>query len=104
MNLRKFVSCALFALIISLAATGTSIQVLENFPESIALHSVTAAHVLVGFTFAVISAIHIVLNWRTLKAGIKGKAVFSKEAALALMLATMVIACGAVLGYVVFYT
>jgi hypothetical protein len=31
------------------------------------LHFVTAVHVLTGFAFAILSVIHIVLNWKTLK-------------------------------------
>jgi hypothetical protein len=73
---RAFVSMSMLIFIIVLGVTGISMEIIEaavenaeitpSFLESI-LHFLTATHVLVGFSFVILSIIHIIINWGTLK-------------------------------------
>jgi cytochrome b561 len=89
-NTRAIVSMFLFFLIIILFLTAIGIQILDKIidpkivlsqylnPESHSpnilvelQHIITAIHVIAGFIFCGLSIIHIIKNWKTLKAYLK---------------------------------
>ncbi len=99
-NRRKFVSIGLFFSLAALVTTGILIQVFENFEEGFCIHFFTAVHVLTGFAFAVISALHAVTNWKSLKAYINTKGTgVSREAVWAFLVGIVVVGIGGVLAY-----
>ena len=85
-SLRAFVSVSIFVLVIILFITGVCMEIIEEIadPEIVAAiilnpeledtyflanisSIVNHIHVICGFTFAILSVIHIVKNWKTLK-------------------------------------
>ena len=97
---RKFVSVGLFLTLAILVVTGILIQVFENFKEGFAIHFFTAVHVLTGLFFSVISILHIVINWRTLRGYIKTKDIkIGKEALAAILVAIIIILIGFHIAY-----
>jgi hypothetical protein len=56
------------------------------------LHFVTAVHVLTGFGFAILSVIHIVLNWKVLKSYLKkDKTGLNKETVFVCLLVAVIL-------------
>jgi hypothetical protein len=105
----------MFALIAILVITGITIEVMESIGESYEnialapsfliplLHAITAIHVLSGLSFAILSIIHIKINWKTLKTHFNKKAIhINQEAILALLLTTTIITIGTILSFIVF--
>jgi uncharacterized BrkB/YihY/UPF0761 family membrane protein len=109
---RAFISITLFFFIIILALTGTTIQIVEDMVETSEtfsgvlnniLHSATAIHVLTGFSFAILSVIHIILNWKVLINHLRKKSnEINKEAVFAFLLVVIEIITGIVVGITVF--
>ena len=94
-NRRKFVSVSLFLTLTILIITGILIQIFETFEEGFPIHFFTAVHVLTGLVFAILSVLHTITNWRTLKAYIKSKEItISKEAVSAFIVAMIIILIG----------
>jgi hypothetical protein len=100
---RKFVSVGLFLTLVVLVITGTLIQVFETFEEGFSIHFFTAVHVLTGFVFAVLSVLHTITNWKSLKNYIKNKAVtVSKEAIFAFLMMLLIVLIGFLFAHVHF--
>jgi hypothetical protein len=112
---RSFISMTIFIFIIVLVATGIAIQIIESLSENYetieaipsymttALHFVTAVHVLIGFSFGILSIFHIVLNWKSLKNYFHKKtARINKEVILAISLATFYLVISFVVVLVIF--
>jgi magnesium-transporting ATPase (P-type) len=112
---RSFVSMTIFVFIIILVATGTAIQIIEslsenyetveNIPSYMAsmLHSVIAIHILVGFSFGILSTVHIVLNWKSLKNYFgKKTSRINKEVVFALALPMFLIVIGIIVALIAF--
>ncbi|MDR3178134.1 MAG: hypothetical protein LBT96_04030 [Campylobacteraceae bacterium] len=109
-NTRAFVSVVMFLSVITLAGTGVIIQIIEALGDSYEsveniplfifsiLHCATAVHVLTGFSFAIISAVHIAVNYRALKNYFCQK----KEAVFAILLFVIIVFVGAVLSFIFF--
>jgi hypothetical protein len=94
-NQRKFVSVGLFFTLAVLVITGVLIQIFETFEEGFSIHFFTAVHVLTGLVFTVLSILHAVINWRSLKAYIQSKELMvSKEAGYAFLLVGLLILIG----------
>jgi len=99
-NRRKFVSVGLFLSLAVLVVTGILIQVFEHFEEGFSIHFFTAVHVLVGMVFAVLSVLHTITNWKSLKSYINTKgAGISREAVWAFLVAIVVIGFGGFFAY-----
>lgn len=99
-NRRKFVSIGLFLSLVILVITGILIQIYENFEEGFSIHFFTAVHVLTGLAFAVMSVLHAVTNWKSLKAYINTKeAGISREAIWAFLVGIVIVCMGGVLAY-----
>jgi hypothetical protein len=88
LTLRALISISLFFLIIILFITAVGIQIFDELidPEIIIsayknpetqpflleiLHVIKAIHVISGFIFVILSAVHIIKNWKVLKGYLK---------------------------------
>lgn len=92
-NRRKFVSVGLFLTLAILVITGVLIQIFENFEEGFSIHFFTALHVLTGLAFAVLSVLHTITNWKSLKSYIKTKRTsISRETWWALFMVFVIVA------------
>jgi cytochrome b subunit of formate dehydrogenase len=98
----------MFFFIFILAVTGIIIQIIEDFSAEtyeiippflpLVLHSVTAVHVLTGFSFAVFSVIHILANWSVLKSYFRKKTVLiNREVVFAVFMSIVIVSSGIIL-------
>jgi hypothetical protein len=104
----------IFIFIIILVATGAAMQIIEDVSENyetvegvssyltLILHFITAVHVLVGFSFGILSIFHIVLNWKSLKNYFVTKTRINKEAVFAISLPIFFIIVGFIVAIFVF--
>jgi hypothetical protein len=111
---RSFVSMTIFFFIIILVATGIMMPIIEGISEkyetveSIPLYLkvfsqfVDVVHTLTGFSFGILSIVHIVLNWKSLK-NYFGKKIsrINKEAIFAFSLPIFFIIIGFIVALVV---
>jgi hypothetical protein len=112
---RQFISMSIFNFIIILVVTGAALEIVEEIGENYEtveyippyitsiLHSVTAVHVLSGFSFAILSIFHIMLNWKSLKNYFgKKTSRINKEAIFAFSLSISFIVIGIIIALTVF--
>jgi cytochrome b561 len=112
---RQFISMSIFNFVIILVVTGTAIQITEDISENYEtveyippyltsiLHSVTAIHILVGFSFGILSIVHIILNWKSLKNYFgKKTSRINKEAIFAFSLSIFFIVIGIIIALTIF--
>lgn len=100
-NRRKFVSVGLFLTLIMLVISGIMIQIYEHLEEGFAIHFFTAAHVLCGLAFTVLSVLHTITNWRSLASYIKNKtaAGIGKETVVAVLMVVVIGLIGLLVGH-----
>ena len=106
---------SIFNFVIILVVTGTAIQIIEGIGENYETveyiphylisisHSVTAVHVLVGFSFGILSIVHIILNWKSLKNYFcKKTSRINKEVIFSLSLSISFIVIGIIVALTIF--
>ena len=92
---RKFVSVGLFLTLAVLVITAIVIQIFEALEEDLFIHLFTVTHIFTGLAFTVLSVLHVIINWKSMMAYIKGKdTIVSREAIYALLLALIAILIG----------
>ena len=74
MPARPFVSLATFATFLCLAVSGVALQMTNHQPYTPAKVFFTVLHNVSAIFFLVFSILHILKNWRAIRAYIKGKA------------------------------
>jgi hypothetical protein len=92
---RKFASVGLFLTLAILVITAIVIQIFEAIEEDFFIHLFTVIHIFTGLSFTVLSVLHIMMNWQSMKAHVKDKTLtVSREAMYALLLTIMSILAG----------
>lgn len=92
---RKFVSVGLFLTLGVLVITAVVIQIFEALGEDLFIHLFTVAHIFTGLAFAVLSVLHAIMNWQSMKIYIKSKGtIVSREAIYAFLLTIVAILVG----------
>jgi len=100
----KFVSVGLFLTLAVLVITAVVIQIFEAREEDLNMHLFLVAHIFTGLTFTVLSVLHIIIHWQSMKIYIKGKKmIVSREALYAFLLTIVAIFVGFLFVFVFLY-
>nr|WP_320057430.1 hypothetical protein [uncultured Bacteroides sp.] len=97
---RKFVSVGLFLTLAVLVITAIMIQFFEAFEAAFFIHLFTVIHIFTGLAFTILSVLHIIKNWQSMRIYIKNKGVFvNRETIYAFLLTMIAILTGVLFAY-----
>lgn len=94
---RKFISVGLFLSLAVLVITAIVIQIFEALEDDFFLHLFNVTHIFTGLVFTVLSVLHIIMNWQSMKVYIKTKELIVSREAIYAFLLTMIAILTAVL-------